>query len=139
MLTHGETKGLTDYVVEWHCEEVSAEEQEAEAVDTIELTPLSLLLEELVDLDGLTAFSDSRRRLRETQVDLTPEIKYIGTSVTVTCFRRRVATHHRAQLLDRQPPSASKYKEDRPMCFRARISTPALESSASVESASAPT
>lgn len=58
MAGHREPEGLADHVVEWHSEEVAAEEEQAEAVNAIELTPLSLLNECFVYLDSLAAFSD---------------------------------------------------------------------------------
>ena len=57
MLAHCEAEGLADDVVEGHGEEVASEEQQAEAIDTIEFAPLGLLLEHLVDLYGLATLS----------------------------------------------------------------------------------
>ena len=54
MLTHRKAKSLTDDIVEGHSEEVATQSQQAHAVDSVELAPLGLLLEQFVDLNGLS-------------------------------------------------------------------------------------
>lgn len=56
MLTHGEAKGLTNYVVEWMCQEVPAKQKENNSINSIEFAPLSFFTEDLVHLSGLTTF-----------------------------------------------------------------------------------
>ena len=57
VLGHGEAKSLAYDIVEWYCQEVSPEKHQAHAKDSVELSPLCLLLEDFVHLHGLSPFS----------------------------------------------------------------------------------
>ena len=62
MLAHCEAKRLTDHIVEGHCEEVPAEQEQTEAVHAVKLAPLRLFFENFVDLYCLTTFSHLDRQ-----------------------------------------------------------------------------
>ena len=62
MLAHCEAECLTDHIVEGHCEEVPAEQEQTEAVHAVKFAPLRLFFEDLVDLYCLATFSHLDRK-----------------------------------------------------------------------------
>jgi len=57
VLTHSEAECLAHNIVKWHSQKEASQKEETQAVNSIELTPLSFSLEHLIDLDSLFTFS----------------------------------------------------------------------------------
>lgn len=57
VLGHGEAESLAYDIVERYCQEVAPKKHQAHAKDSVELTPLCLLLEDFVHLHGLSPFT----------------------------------------------------------------------------------
>lgn len=62
MLAHREPESLADDVVKGDREEEPSKHHQDDAINSIKLTPLGLLLKDIVNLDGLSSFLDGKRR-----------------------------------------------------------------------------
>lgn len=58
MGTHCKTKCLAHHIVKWHGQEIASYEKKAQAVYSIELSPLCFLFENFVYFYSLSSFSD---------------------------------------------------------------------------------